>query len=245
MITRKHVALSSFSTFLSTYLPITLSQHLLSAMCNTSFRRKTGLHPDYFQPHTAQQESTNISCTILSFHSHQQTIISDKCKTLLQSISTKQSKIIKKKLFSTLPTYTKHLNTVNQTLPTHTPTHLVKGYNTCLKANREADDGMRKGTDFHVTAWEGLAFGKVRKELFRDRGGLKPPLMLPSLQEGRIVYFLWDVTHLWFSRKQKTPLYPICHGTQSYLTGRITSQHFSNTSNFQLQHKLPATSVSP
>lgn len=63
-----------------------------------------------------------------------------------------------------------HLNTVNQTLPTHTAIHLVKGNNSCSKANREAGGGMGKETDFHVTAWEGLAFGKVRKQLFRDRG---------------------------------------------------------------------------
>lgn len=63
-----------------------------------------------------------------------------------------------------------HSNTVNQTPPTHTPIHLVKGYNSCSKANREAGDGMGKGTDSHMTAWEGLAFGKVRKQLFRDRG---------------------------------------------------------------------------
>lgn len=187
MITRKHVASSSFSTFLLTYLPPLLySQHLLSVVCNTSFRRKPGLRPDYFQPHTAQQESTNISCTILSFHSHQQTVISDKCKTLLRSISTKQSKR-KKKIFSLqLPTCTMHLNTVNQTLPTHTSIDLVKGYNSCSKANREAGDGMGKGTDCHLTAWEGLPFGKVRKQLFRDRGCLEPALMLPSLQEDRI-----------------------------------------------------------
>lgn len=52
----------------------------------------------------------------------------------------------------------------------------------------------REGADFYLTAWESLAFGKVRKQLFGDRGWLEPPLMLPSFQEDRIVYFLWDVT---------------------------------------------------
>lgn len=163
-------------------------------MCNTSFRRKPGLYPHYFQPHIAQQESTNTPCTVLSFHSRQQTLISDKCKTLLQSISAKESKQKKTPNFSLeLPTCTRHLNTVNQTLPTQTPIHLVKGYTTCSKANREASDGMGKGTDCHSTPWKGLPFGKVRKQLFRDRGWVEPPLMLPSLQEDRTGHYLWDV----------------------------------------------------
>lgn len=67
------------------YLPLQLSATSplpYSAPCNTSFRRKPGQHPDYFQPHVPQKEYTNISCIIISSRSCLQTITSDKCKTL-------------------------------------------------------------------------------------------------------------------------------------------------------------------
>lgn len=73
--------------------PHYLTHSACSQTCATChLGEKPGLHPDYFQPHVPQQESTNISCIIISSHSCLQTITSDKYKTLLQSIAAKKSK---------------------------------------------------------------------------------------------------------------------------------------------------------